>query len=127
MPSLTERRTGGNFVVSEASGLRSRAEGVVAPGTALRSGQLIAKRDSDNTFQSWNPTGTPPGAGQVRGIAWADTGPTGIGTPPTRFAYIAADAEVNADELDFNGATSGQTATGNAALLALGIIPREGI
>ncbi len=127
MPSLTERRTGGNFVVSEAQGLRSRDEGVVAPGTALRSGQLTAKRDSDNTYITWNPTGTPPGAGQVRGLVYADSGATGTGTPAVRGAWIARDAEVNADEIDWNGATSAQVTAGTAALLALGIIPREGI
>ena len=127
MPSLTERRIGGNFVVSEASGLRSRDEGVIAPGTALRSAQLIARRDSDQTFITWNPTGTPPGGGQVRGLVWTDTGATGTGTPVTRGAFIARDAEVNADEIDYNGATAAQVTAGNAALAALGIILREGI
>jgi hypothetical protein len=127
MPVLTEPIVGPNFIVSEANATRSRDEVTLVPGTAVRSGQLAARRDSDLKYQTWNPTGTPPGAGQVRGIFMYDSAATGTGTPSTRIAMLARDAEVNADELDYVGSTAGQVATGNAGLLALGIVPREGL
>lgn len=127
MAVLTEKLSGPSFLISEANATRSREEVVIAPGTAVRSGQRAARRDSDGTFITWNPTGTPPGGGTVKGIFYDNYGPTGTGTPTVRGAIIARDAEVNGDELDNNGATAGQVATGDAGLLALGIIKREGL
>jgi hypothetical protein len=127
MPVLRERFGGPNFLISEANGNRSREEGVVVPGTALRSGTILAKRDTDQGLQNWNPTGTPPGAGTIKGLAYDGVPNTGTGTPSTRIAYFARDIEYNEDEIDWNGATDAQKTAAKASLANLGIIPREGL
>jgi hypothetical protein len=128
MPTvLRQRFTGPNFLVSEANGARSREEGQVAPGTAIRSATLLARRDSDQTLINYNPTGTPPGGGQIRGLAYDGVPATGTGTPATRIAYFARDIEYNEDEVDWNGASDAQKTAAKAQLATLGIIPREGL
>lgn len=127
MATLTERLSGPNFLISEGNATVSREEVVIAPGTAVRSGQNAARRDSDGTYITWNPTGTPPGGGTIKGIFQDNYGSTGTGTPTVRGATIARQAEVNADEIDWNGATDAQKAAGTTQLINLGIIPREGL
>ena len=114
-------------LVSEANGARSRDDVVIAPGTAPRPNTLAAKRDSDNTYINWNPTGTPPGGGTIKGLFTETVDNTGTGTPPTRTTVIARDAEWNTDQVDWNGATAAQQATATTQLANLGIILREGM
>lgn len=123
----TETLGAGGFLASRATNTRSMDNVVVAPGTAVRVATLAARRDSDQTFINYNPTGTPPGGGQIRGVFYETTDQSGTGTPTKRTAMVARDAEVNKAEMDWNGLSTGQIAQAVTSLASLGIIVREGV
>jgi hypothetical protein len=125
MATILEGAHPGNFMLSEWDADYSREEGRLFAGTAqIRVGQLVSKRTDNNEIVSWIP-GAGNGVGTLVGIAWDTyTNPPSIGTAPARIAYVARDAVVNADKLDYNGQN---VTVAVAALKAIGIMPRDGV
>lgn len=132
MPTLfTEGATTGSFIYSEANATRSRENVQVAPGTAVRVATLAARRSGDALYRNYNPA-AGDGTETLRGLFYDtydvdDNAGLQTGTPVVRGVIVARDAEVNREEIDWNGLTSGQITTAIASLASLGIIVREGV
>lgn len=121
MTVLTEGRYTGEFLVSEASGARSRDEiTVVAGSNQLGPGRILGKLTASGKYAPYNPEGSD-GSQTVAGILYAAVDASG----DVQAVAITRDAEVNAAELDWGALNAGQIAAGRAGLVALGIVPRD--
>lgn len=124
MTTLTEGRHAGEFLVSEASGTRSRATGTVASGQNLVAGQVVMLSGGNLVAMSGSLDSDGDLVNAPEGVIWGNVDATDgaiAGVP-----YIARDAEVNGDELTYPDVTSDgdEVAKVNAGLAALGIIVR---
>lgn len=121
MAVLTEGRHPGEYLLSEANGVRSRetitllASQTVVPGTVLG-------RDAANHYGALNPTAVD-GLEQAAGIAFYGAK---TAVAETKHVVITArDSEVKAPCLEWPiGITNAQKATALSQLAALGIIVR---
>lgn len=110
------------FVVSEASGYRSREVGVAASaGTDLLPGTVLGKVTASGKLVILAP-GASDGSQAAVGILY---GPARVTEGDKRVTLIVRDAEVNGLCLIWpSGITGGQQTTANGQLAALGIINR---
>jgi hypothetical protein len=119
--SFTETAHAGEFILSEASGSRSRENGTLKLGENLAGGTLL-QVDGATLVEFTGDTNT---AGallvQAAGVLLADCDATDAATP---VAYIARDAEVNLKLLTYPTDT-GDEARAIASLKAIGIITRN--
>lgn len=93
MTTFTEGRHTAEFIISEASGNRSRQNGTLASGQNLTAGTVL-QINSDNKLVAWDGT-RDSGAGldpQAEGILLADSDASG---GDLAVAYIDGEAEVN--------------------------------
>lgn len=104
-----------SFILSEANGQRSRANGVVASGQNLVAGQLVA--DSGGKLIAYTDGAT------AKGIMLYSVDAT---AGDTDASYIARDAEVNGNYMTYPAENSAGTveSSANASLALLGIIVR---
>lgn len=121
MTILTEGKYAADFVVSEASGTRSRDAVTIAQSVALESGTVLGKVTATAKYIALNPaanTGAENAAGLLR---------SGVDATAADVSAVAIlrDAEVNGAELVWPDAiTPEQKASASAELAALGIIVR---
>ncbi|MER9355547.1 head decoration protein [Mesorhizobium sp. M0514] len=110
MVTYTETAHAAEFILSEANGARSRANGV--GGATLPAGSVV--KSTASKLVSYN------GSGTVVGILLYDT------VLDQAVSYIARDAEVNQKLLTSTEATDGELdAAAIAGLATLGIICRD--
>lgn len=128
MTVFTEGRHAAEFILSEANGQRSRANGVVVSGQDLAAGQLV-ELDGTGKLTAFTALEDTSGAliTEAIGILLSpvDASPTGADADVPA-AYIARDAEVNVNLLTFppESSAGGEQAAGIASLASLGIIAR---
>jgi hypothetical protein len=121
MTVLTEGKYAADFVVSEASGTRSRDAVTIAQSTALEPGTVLGKVTATAKYVALDPaanTGAETAAGLLR---------SGVDATAADVSAVAIlrDAEVNGAELVWPDAiTPEQKAAATAELAALGIIVR---
>jgi hypothetical protein len=121
MTVLTEGKYAADFVVSEASGTRSRDAVTIAQSTVLEPGTVLGRLTATAKYVALDPaatTGAEVAAGLLR---------TGIDATTADVSAVALlrDAEVNGAELVWPDAiTPEQKAAATAELAALGIIVR---
>ena len=121
MAILTEGPRKVQFMISEATGYRSRDEGTVTvPADGYEAGTVLGKITATGKFVR-HDAGASDGSQVEAGILFVNLRDTGD-TPAT---IIARAAEVRGGDLIYAvGADAAQIATSNAALAALGIIVR---
>jgi hypothetical protein len=122
MTTKTEGTHAGGFLVSEANGLRSREQIVIASGQNLVAGAVLGKITSGGEYAAYDNAATD-GTAQAAGILF-DAVDASAGAKAG--VAIVRDAEVNEAELVYDedsDATADITAA-VADLLALGIVLR---
>lgn len=121
MAVLIEGKRAADFVVSEASGARSRDVVTIAQGTVLEPGAVLGKLTASGKYVALDPaavTGAETAAALLRSGVDATAADLSAVT-------ILRDAEVNGAELVWpTGITPEQKAASIADLAALGIIVR---
>lgn len=125
MTVFTETRHTAEFILSEANGQRSRANGTVASGEDLAAGTVVQDNGSGKLVAF---TATKNTAGdlitEAAGILIGAVDATG---GDVAAAYIARDAEVNLNLLTYPAETTsgGEKAATTASLAKLGVVTRE--
>lgn len=115
MPTYTEARRTGEFLISEACGTRSRETvTVAAAAAAMVSGTVVSKLDADGKYVEYDDAGTD-GTQTAAGILYT---PLSDSAADQTAVIIARDAEVAEIFL------TGYNANAKADLAALGIIVR---
>jgi deoxyribose-phosphate aldolase len=123
---LSEGRHAGEFIMSEANGVRSRVEGILtaSEAAALEAGTVLALVDATGHWTEMLPDS---GADFVAVSAGILLNNTPVSASTQAITVIVRDAEVNGSELEWepSGTISGpETVAGIAELAALGIIVR---
>lgn len=124
MAHLTETAHEGEFLVSEASGTRSRENITLLQTPTAVPGSVIGQTIADPTVWATVDSGATTGAA---GILVSDPGVLAVPPAEVTAVAIVRDAEVNADEVDYGLLAAPDIATAQAALLALGIILRDSV
>ena len=121
MATQTETRHGGEFLISEAAGHRSREEITVVSGQNLPAGSVIGKITATGKYKDYD-NATTDGSESAAGILYDAVDASAadkIGVA------IVRDAEVDGDVINWNAEVPGADQTaGIADLLAVGIIVR---
>ena len=112
MTTITETRHAGEFIMSEANGHRSRETGTLKTGQDVVAGTVM-QLDGTGDMIAWDDTSE-----EACGIILA-TMDVDADTPA---AYLARDAEVNANLLEYGEAALADV---EATLALLGIIVRS--
>lgn len=112
MAALTEGRHAAQFILSEANGNRSRENGTLKSGEDLEAGTVV-EDDGSGKLVEYDAT-SQEAAGILIETTDATTGDKSV-------AYLARDAEVNANILTY---PEGELAATTASLALLGIIVR---
>lgn len=119
--SATDRNAA--FLLSEASGARSRDTDILISGQDLGSGTVVARITANTKLSQFDQDNTIAGTNAPVGILFNAVDASG---DDTNAVFIARDAEVSASHLVWPAdITEGETATAVAALAALGIIVRS--
>lgn len=121
--ALTEGKHPGGFILSEANGLRSRAEVTVTvpANTTLQPGQVLGKVTATGKYEPYDNGATPAtdGTETAAGVLYTEL-INDTASPVDKPATIVnQDAEVKSDDLIWG--TGMDEAAGTADLLALGI------
>lgn len=91
MTIKTEGLHAGEFLLSEATGTRSREEITLAASTAvLPAGQVLGRITTSGLYAAYDPSASD-GRQAAAAVLWA---PLGISTQPQRSVAIVRDAEV---------------------------------
>ncbi|MEM5541762.1 head decoration protein [Sulfitobacter sp. AS92] len=124
MPTLNEdiHNRPGQYLVSEASGMRSREQGIIASGSGvLKAGAVLGMVTASSKLVPYDPAGVD-GSETAVGILFEGCDAT---SADVRRTYTVRDAEVHAEMLTFaNGTTDNEKSTAMTALAARGIIGR---
>ncbi|MEM7706612.1 MAG: head decoration protein [Pseudomonadota bacterium] len=118
MPSITETRHAGEFLLGEWDAIYSQDAAILFNGEgALLPGAVLGKRTADGKYVALNPGGSG-GAEVAAGILFeaADSS-----TGDAVCVVVARDAMVNGKLLDWGAASAPQIVTATAELLAAGI------
>ena len=122
LPDLmfSEKRGAARYIVSEANGTRSREVATVKASQDLNSGQVVAF-DSNGKLVPADPNASAP-QNQAVGVLY-DSIDTSNGEREE--VYHARDAEVDYQELRFNGLAQADQGTLVSQLEGLGIVVRK--
>lgn len=113
----------GGFLVSEASGTRSREAVTLISGQNLLAGSVLGKITASGKYTQLNP-GASDGSEAAAAILFGDSDASAA---DLAVAAIVRDSEVHKDELVWpSGISGGQKTTALGELLALGIVARSG-
>jgi Bacteriophage lambda head decoration protein D len=120
-PIQTETPHATEFILTEANGQRSRANGFLAGAVTIKVGQPLK--------QTVAATATTPATFVAAALgadcnALAMYGGTGDGTNGLRIAVLVRDAEVNGNLINWGAITAPEQAIGLNTLAAAGIIAR---
>jgi hypothetical protein len=117
MTTYTEGRHSAEFILSEASGGRSREEGTLAASQTISAGELLMLSGTTLVEYDGETASTPVGI-----AINAHTTAAGV---TESISYIARDAEVNGNLLTYPDLSSGKE-DADVLLADLGIIVRGG-
>jgi hypothetical protein len=121
MTTLTETTHDGEFIVSEASGTRSREVATLITGQDLAAGAVLGMITASSKYTVLAPA-AGDGSEAAAGILFAATDAT---SADEECVLILRDAEVNGGEIGWPaGISAGEKTTAIAELAALGIIVR---
>ena len=123
MPSLTEGKFPGEFLVSEANGRESRDVATLITGQKLNAGAVCATITASGK-KTFVVPGNADGSQIATCILYANTDAT---SADKAAVFITRNAEVNQAELDFGTLNAGQITTAIAQLAAVGIIVRAAV
>lgn len=118
--ALDEGRHAGEFILSEASGSRSRENITIVSGQDLPAGAVLGKITTGGKYTALDQgagDGSQAAAGILLDACDASAGDVAA-------AIIARDAEVNAAALEWGTQSPTEVTTGLAELATLGIIAR---
>jgi len=116
MATYTEARRTGEFLISEASGTRSREEVTIVSGAgALAAGTVLGKITASGKYDAYDDLDTTTGLGTAAGVLYAAVDATAADMPAV---VIVRDAEVAEVQL------TGIDAAGITDLAAAGVIVR---
>ena len=122
MPSLTEARHAGEFLLSEANFHRSREVVTISDAIAIKAGQVLGKVTADGKYGFYNEaTNLPVGTNVALAVAMYPLSATATNR---KITVIARDAEVNGKCLEWNGESAPNITAGITDLLAQRIIVR---
>lgn len=121
MVTFTEGLHDGSFIMSEASGKRSRENVVLVTGQDLPAGAVLGQLTSGGKYTAVSQ-GASDGSQTAAAILINATDATDA---DVAVAVIKRDAEVNFYQLDWGSESSGEQATAVDELATLGIICRE--
>jgi len=122
MPSITEARHTGEFILSEANFHRSREVVTLSDSIAIKAGQVLGKVTADGKYGYYNEaTNLPAGTNVAVCIALNAKSATDTNR---KIAVIFRDAEVNGKCLEWNGESTPNIAAGVTDLLTPRIIVR---
>lgn len=119
MTSFTETGHAGGFILSEASGQRSREKVTILSGEVLSAGAVLGKITASGKYVQYDDDGTDDGRRTAAAVLYADVDASAGDTAATA---VVRDAEVNGEELGWK--SDDEVAAGTADLLAVGIIVR---
>lgn len=122
MTVLTEGPHALEFLYSEASGSRSRDNITVVAGQNLNAGAVVGVITASGKYAVYDDA-AGDGTETAAGILAYDTDASAA---DVQAVVISRDAEVNADELGWNGQAQPAIDAGVADLAALGIVARTG-
>jgi hypothetical protein len=121
MPSFTEGKWPLEFLVSEASGTRSRDTETLISGQDLDAGTVLGKITASGKLTQFNQDGAD-GSENAMGIL---VNPCDASAADAECVIIARDAEVNGAELIWPGDITGpEQTTAEGQLKALGVLVR---
>lgn len=121
MPSITEARHAGEFLLSEANFHRSREVVTISDAIAIKAGQVLGKVTADGKYGFYNNADSPAGTGVALAVALYPLSATATNR---KITVIARDAELNGKCLEWNGASGGDITAGTTDLLAQRLIVR---
>jgi hypothetical protein len=121
MPSITEARHTGEFILSEANGHRSREVVTISDSVAIKAGQVLGKVTADGKYTFYNEANSPAGTGIALAIAMQALSATATNRKVT---VIARDAELNGKCLEWNAESAPNIVLGVADLLLQRLIVR---
>lgn len=119
MTSFTEKGHAGGFILSEASGQRSREAITVLSGEVLSAGSVLGKITASGKYVQYDDDGTDDGRRTAAAVLYADVDASAGDVAATA---IVRDAEVNGEELLWK--SDDEVDAGVADLAAVGIIVR---
>lgn len=115
MTIKTEGFHAGEFLLSEATGTRSREEiTLAAPAAVLPAGQVLGRVTVSGLYAAYDPAATD-GREAAAAVLWA---PVGISANPQRSVAIVRDAEVKRARL------TGLDSEAEELLAAFGVVVR---
>lgn len=117
---LTESRHAGEFILSEASGQRSRENVTLAMGQVVKAGEVLGKITSGGKYTAVDQAASD-GSQTAFAISIYAVDAT---SADAAISVIARDAEVIAECLEWGGQSPTEQATGVTELAAVGIICR---
>jgi len=121
MTILTEGQHAGEFLISEASGTRSRAQVTLVTSVDLAPGAVLGQIAGTGFYTAFDPHASS-GAETAVAILWDAASADSAGVPAT---VIARDAEVNGGELVWpEDLEAGEQTAAIAQLAAVGLIVR---
>lgn len=113
MTTLTEGRHAGEFILSEASGTRSRESVTIESGQDLGPGAVLGKK-ANGKYVAVDQAASDGSETAIAILIDACDATTG----DKKAAIIARDAEVNGNCLDWGSQSAAEETTGAAELLA---------
>lgn len=124
METFTETAHGPEFILSEASGSRSRENGTLVTGQNLAAGTVVMSDGGGKLTAYTGHDTTEGGSDEAVGILLY---PVDATDEDVRCSYLARDAEVNLKALVYPADTTGgdQEANTISSLALLGIICRD--
>lgn len=124
METFTETAHGPEFILSEASGSRSRENGTLASGENLAAGTVVMSDGSGKLIEYTAEDVTDGGENEAVGILLY---PVDASDGDVRCSYLARDAEVNLKALVYPAETTDgdEEAHTIASLKLIGIICRD--
>jgi hypothetical protein len=110
MTTFTEKAHGPEFILSEANGQRSRANGTVASGEVLEAGEVVMLNGAGKLVAWTGDLPTDGGVDEAEGIMLY---PVDATDGDVAAAYLARDAEVNLNLLVYPENSDGSQETQN--------------
>jgi hypothetical protein len=120
MTSLTEGNHAGEFLLSEATGNRSRENVILVSGQDLPAGTVVGKITASGKYAVVSQ-GASDGTQTAVGVLYDNVDASAA---DTECVIIARDAEVIEDELLFGNESPAELVTAKTELAAVGIIVR---